>query len=171
MNPDALWQAIADATLAAVDQHKYAWSLMWTRLPKAAYAPMERGEHLLTLLRSELEGEMFRAGGPQDINVFYPVNRPPSRQYTARPGPRPPALTIQEWRAIGEELERCLSCSGALVNLISGNVRAKTMDQAIKYQDTLLRAKMALEPHAQKHVGFWSVLYPGDSLRQRERGT
>lgn len=65
MNPDALWQAIADATLAAVDQHKYAWSLMWTRLPKAAYAPMERGEHLLTLLRSELEGRCSGREAPK----------------------------------------------------------------------------------------------------------
>jgi hypothetical protein len=162
MNTDTFWQVAAELTLAAVDQHMYTWSLLMPRFPKTARAAMYRGDKVLSNLRSELESEMFRSGGPQDINVFYPPNREPPRLYPQplHRGDKRQAMSNQEWREVAEEMDRCLSRIILLLKHLSGNVPATTLDQAIKYHDTILRAKMALEPYARKDLGDWSVLYP-----------
>ncbi len=158
---EAYWLKVTEAALDLVDQHKYTWSMMWGRLPKANQYFMERGDRILINLRSNLESEMFRTGGPEDINVFYPGETRPPRvyQYTLHRG-RHPALTEQEWREIGEELEKCLTYSRTLSELLSGRVRALVLDEVSTYHGAVLRAKMALEPIAQKQIGYWSVLYP-----------
>jgi len=162
MNSDTLWRAVGDLTLAVSDQHAFAWSMLWTRLPNKAHTPMARGDRIIVDLRSDLESEMFRGGGPQDLDVFYPRNLGPGRRYvyTPRPGRRYPPLNIQEWREIAEELDKCTASMDVLIKFLSGHVGAKILDRAIKYQDIILREKMALEPYARKHIGFWSVLYP-----------
>lgn len=167
MNTDTFWQVAAELTLGTVDQHNRAWSAFRTRLPKKAQTAMYRGEQILVNLRSELEAEMFRSGGPRDINVFYPQNREPPRLYPQpiHIGGRYPALTEQEWREIAEELDRCYSYMRAVIKLLSGNVRAKTLDLATKYLDVILRAKLGLEPYALKQIGDWGVLYPQNAKK------
>ena len=159
---DTFWQVAAELTLAVSDQHAFTWSMLWTRLPNKAHTSMARGDRILVHLRSDLEEKMFRDGGPQDLDIFYPRNREPGRRYvyTPRPGRKHPTLSLQEWREIAEELDKCTACMDALIKFTSGHVRAKTLDHMIAYQDAILRAKMALEPYARKHIGFWSVLYP-----------
>ena len=166
MDTVTFWHMVAEVTLGTIDQHKYAWSMMWDRLPKSAQYYMERGDRLLINLRSDLESEMFRTGGPQDINVFYPgEKREPGKTYppTNHRGRKYPAMNVEEWREIGEELDRCLSYSRTLTKLLSGKVRANLIDRAIKYHDAVIRARMALEPVAQEQIGCWSVLYPEEA--------
>ncbi len=166
-NRDTLWRAVAEMTLGVTDQHAYAWSMMWSRLPNKAQTAMYRGDQVLKQLRSDLEAEMFQRGGPQDITVFYPRNREPGRRYPQpiHIGGRYPALTEQEWREIAEELDRCYSYMRAVIKLLSGNVRAKTLDLATKYLDVILRAKLGLEPYALKQIGDWGVLYPQNAKK------
>lgn len=161
-NRDTLWRAVAEMTLGVTVQHAYAWSMMWSRLPNKAQTAMYRGDQVLKQLRSDLEAEMFQRGGPQDITVFYPRNREPGRRYPQpiHIGGRYPALPEQEWREIAEEVDKCTASMDVLIKFLSGHVGAKILDRAIKYQDIILREKMALEPYARKHIGFWSVLYP-----------
>lgn len=162
MNTDTFWRVAAEMTLAVSEQHAYAWSMLWARLPNKAHAPMAQGDRILVHLRSDLEAEMFRGGGPQDLDVFYPQNREPGRRYVyvPHPGRKYPTLSLQEWREIAEEMDKCTTRMDTLIKFMSGHVRAKTIDQMIRYRDTITRTKMALEPYAQKHIGFWSVLYP-----------
>ena len=170
MNTDTFWQVAAELTLGSVDQHNRAWSAFRTRLPNKAQTAMYRGEQILVNLRSELEAEMFRSGGPQDINVFYPQNREPPRLYPQplRAGGKRQAMSDQEWREVADEMDRSLSCIDLLLKHLSGNVPAKTFDRALKYHDAIIRAKMALEPFAAKDLGNWAVLYPQDASKQNE---
>jgi len=128
---------------------------------------MYRGEQILVNLRSELEAEMFRSGGPRDINVFYPQNREPPRLYPQplRAGGKRQAMSDQEWREVADEMDRSLSCIDLLLKHLSGNVRAKTLDLATKYLDVILRAKLGLEPYALKQIGDWGVLYPQNAKK------
>jgi len=158
---EAYWFKVAEATLDLIDQHKYAWAMLRGRLPTVKQYHMRRGDLLLTHLRSELESEMFRAGGPQNINVFYPEGKRVPRVYQYSPGRRP--LTEEEWRDVGSELDRCLACSRALTKLFSGKVRVDPIDRTIKYHGAILRQKVALEPIAQKQIGSWSPLYPEEA--------
>jgi len=167
MNTDTFWQVAAELTLGTVDQHNRAWSAFRTRLPKKAQTAMYRGEQILVNLRSELEAEMFRSGGPRDINVFYPQNREPPRLYPQplRAGGKRQAMSDQEWREVADEMDRSLSCIDLLLKHLSGNVRAKTLDLATKYLDVILRAKLGLEPYALKQIGDWGVLYPQNAKK------
>jgi len=123
---------------------------------------MERGDRILVSLRSDLESEMFRTGGPRDINLFYPgSSRSPGKTYPQiySRGPKFPAMNEEEWRELADELAKCLARSRLLINVLSGNVRAPTLDRAINYNRSILRAKMQLEPIAQKQIGSWAILY------------
>lgn len=162
MNPDVYWRVVAEMTLITVDQHQYVRSMLSNRLPKKAHSRMWHADRALVGLQSTLEAESFRRGGPHDLGVFYPQHRERSREYLrrCRGGRRYPTLTEQEWREIAEELTGCISRIDTLTKLISGSVRAKTLDHAIKYRNDILQVKIALEPFAKKHLGDWAVLYP-----------
>jgi len=68
-------------------------------------------------------------------------------------------MNEEEWRELADELAKCLARSRLLINVLSGNVRAPTLDRAINYNRSILRAKMQLEPIAQKQIGSWAILY------------
>jgi len=156
----AFWIEVGDATIALAEQHAYTWALLSDLLPKKLSGRMRTGDRIVTSLRSNLESVMY-ASGIHDPDRFYPA-RPPEKRYLLRPGRQPP-LTEEEWREIGEELEKCLSGADALSKLLSGMVRAPILDAVTKYRSAILRAKMQLEPIALKQIGQWGILYPREA--------
>jgi len=150
------WKKVAEMVLKTIDQHIYTKSMLGEMLPKKAYSTMHGAERTLSNLRSDLEAEMFRDWGPPDFGMFYPPTEWRRYPQTIR---YPLAASEAEWRIIAEEMDRCVTTIDELIDLISGRVRAHTLDRALKYRAAIIKAKMRLEPFAIKQIGDWTVLY------------
>jgi len=99
---------------------------------------------------------------PRDHNILSRRPGEPMLSSGIQKGRGCPPLSVEEWREIGEQFERCITSTDSLIAALSGRVPASLIDEGIRYRMDLLKSQMKLEPAADRHLGFgsWGVLYP-----------